>query len=276
MKKDHHPAAALFPMMPAAELQQLAEDIKTNGQREPILLLDDLILDGRNRQAACELAGVEPCYEQAHVNSGTPAAFVISLNLHRRHLNTSQRAAVVARIREAELARPSCSITKTPKCRSFIAIAATELNVSPESAYRAVRVLHEDPAEFERIERGATTVNQAFKKVETTKPAGRRLPLRAALRRHPAPPSHGTKKRAQYEQATKRRMIEGLSQIRGLCRGLWEMNLDLLLPALDQPERRTWAKIATECARILSDFHRQLEIPNGSSSTSQKTEIEAD
>src|SRR5262245_55299485 len=58
-----HPAADLFPMMSPDELRALAEDIKKNGLRYPIVfcLADDgkgrLLLDGRNRLDAMELAG---------------------------------------------------------------------------------------------------------------------------------------------------------------------------------------------------------------------------
>ena len=55
-----HPFAELFPMMDDGELKELANDIKANGQREDITTLDGMILDGRNRFRACEMAGVEP------------------------------------------------------------------------------------------------------------------------------------------------------------------------------------------------------------------------
>lgn len=60
-----HPAAAIFPMLPDDELQALADDIKEHGLRQPIVLAhpDREILDGRNRLAACRIAGVRAKYE---------------------------------------------------------------------------------------------------------------------------------------------------------------------------------------------------------------------
>jgi NAD-dependent deacetylase len=58
------PAADLFPMLPDDELQQLAEDIKAHGLREPIVVAvidgEEMLVAGRNRLAACKIAGVEP------------------------------------------------------------------------------------------------------------------------------------------------------------------------------------------------------------------------
>ncbi|WP_413471415.1 ParB N-terminal domain-containing protein [Streptomyces sp. MB09-02B] len=56
-----HPTADMFPMLSADELNDLAESIKTEGQHEAIVLsANGVLLDGRNRLAACEIAGVEP------------------------------------------------------------------------------------------------------------------------------------------------------------------------------------------------------------------------
>lgn len=91
-----HPLADLFPMIPEDERKLLADNIATFGQHEPILLLDGMVLDGRNRQWACEFAQIEPIYEQY---TGTdPLNFVLSKNLHRRHLSESQRALIAASI----------------------------------------------------------------------------------------------------------------------------------------------------------------------------------
>lgn len=91
-----HPLADLFPMVSDVDLQQLADDIALRGQEEPIVFYEGKVLDGRNRLKACELAGVEPLTMEY---GGTdPLGFVLSHNLHRRHLTESQRAIVGANI----------------------------------------------------------------------------------------------------------------------------------------------------------------------------------
>src|SRR5699024_5847445 len=81
---------------------------KKNGQREPIIVayLDEAMIDepvvsdGRNRHAACKLAGVEPEFKfvmslnDRELSPQVIADWVISHNLHRRHLTTSQKAMV--------------------------------------------------------------------------------------------------------------------------------------------------------------------------------------
>lgn len=91
-----HPAAEIFPMFTPAELSDLAADIGKNGQREPITFWRGLLLDGRNRWQACGMLGVEPVI--VHRNDVVdPVGFVLSHNLHRRHLTPSQRAMVAAK-----------------------------------------------------------------------------------------------------------------------------------------------------------------------------------
>ena len=103
-----HPVASLFPMIDDESLNALAEDIKKNGQREPIIVayLDEamidepVVIDGRNRHAACSLAGVEPEFKfvmslnDRELSPQVIADWIISHNLHRRHLTTSQKAMV--------------------------------------------------------------------------------------------------------------------------------------------------------------------------------------
>jgi len=98
MTREFHEAANIFPMLPDDELQSLAEDIKTNGLQVPIELLDDKIIDGRNRYRACQIVGVTP--KMVKVYTEDPIAYVMTVNLHRRHLTPSQRAMAAARARE--------------------------------------------------------------------------------------------------------------------------------------------------------------------------------
>ena len=54
---------------------------------------DGRILDGRNRYMVCRDLDVEPRFTRWD-GRGSAVAFVVSLNIHRRHLTASQRAAI--------------------------------------------------------------------------------------------------------------------------------------------------------------------------------------
>jgi ParB-like chromosome segregation protein Spo0J len=47
-----HPVAEIFPPLTGEDFNLLVEDIRKNGLREPILVLGDEIIDGRNRERA--------------------------------------------------------------------------------------------------------------------------------------------------------------------------------------------------------------------------------
>lgn len=96
--RQFHPVANLFPLMSADQFADLRNDIEENGQHEPIWLHPDgSIIDGRNRYNACTELGIEPDY-RTWDGTGSLVQFVVSLNLHRRHLSAEQRAAVAVRL----------------------------------------------------------------------------------------------------------------------------------------------------------------------------------
>ena len=88
-----HAVCLAFPMLGETELRELAEDIRQKGLVHPIVMHQGQVLDGRNRLAACELAGVEPRFVE-WTGTGSPVEWVIATNLIRRHLTASQRAVV--------------------------------------------------------------------------------------------------------------------------------------------------------------------------------------
>lgn len=200
---DRHPAAELFPMVREDELEKLASDIAANGLREPVVLYEGQILDGRNRLRACELAGIEPRFEEWD-GQGSPLAFVLSRNLHRRHLDESQRAVIAARAKEmftAEAAarerarrfgspegNPAKGVEPTRNRRVLLgganlrrpersnSQAAKLVNVSPRSVAMASRLLasgHEQV--IAAVEGGGISVSDAAAIVKLPKPRQREL-----------------------------------------------------------------------------------------------------
>jgi len=96
-----HPLAALFPLMEGTEFDELVADIKAHGLQEHIALYEGKILDGRNRYCACLAAKVTPVTYNADPFIADPAAYVISINLHRRHLTPEQKRDLITRLLKA-------------------------------------------------------------------------------------------------------------------------------------------------------------------------------
>ena len=140
-----HPAAELFPRMSEAELAAVAEDIKVNGLKIPIVLWvpgskddypDDskpprFALDGINRLDAMERAGLQLIDEHEPTDPFTslfyahaitkyesdtdPYAYVISANIHRRHLTAEQKRDLIAKLIKATPEKSDRQIAKTVK-----------------------------------------------------------------------------------------------------------------------------------------------------------------
>jgi ParB family chromosome partitioning protein len=129
-----HPAAEIFPMLPAEELAALASDIAVNGLLLPITLDDDgAVVDGRNRLAACKMAEVQPRFETLKPGVD-PRGYVASRNIQHRHLSKGRQAMAMAMLfpEPAKLKRAgSCKIQE-----QFVDAGALS---------RARKVLAEDP-----------------------------------------------------------------------------------------------------------------------------------
>lgn len=159
MKLEFHELANLFPLMEGREFDDLVTDIELHGCREPIYLLDGKILDGRNRWRACEKIGARPTL--VDYEGDDAAAFVISLNLHRRHLSESQRMLVagkLANLRDGQRADQAAQ-TCAPVTQSA---AAEMLNVSRRGVQLAREVIdHGSPELVAAVEQGRVSVSAA-------------------------------------------------------------------------------------------------------------------
>jgi hypothetical protein len=135
-----HPAADLFPLMSPDELRELGENIEKNGLKIPVILWSEntfapvQLLDGRNRLDAMEAAGipfrmkrsratgathllVDGCFETTSllVIDVDPFDYVLSANIHRRHLTAEQKREIIAKVLKAKPEASNRQIAKQVK-----------------------------------------------------------------------------------------------------------------------------------------------------------------
>jgi YD repeat-containing protein len=194
----------MFPLMEGAEFEGLFADIQKHGLREPITIYEDKILDGRNRERAAVEAGVEltfDCFSGSHAEA---KAFVISKNIHRRHLTLDQKRELAAQLFELDPTKSALQVAKSVK-------------ISPTTAVKIRR-----------------DVSKMETSVDTD---GRRQPASKA-RKAPVPKTRKSKARktpvSKTQKSPKAQAIEE-QQIRNV-----ELNADFSPPALgpmeDAPE----------------------------------------
>jgi len=126
--------------------------------REEIWKHDGKIIDGRHRYRACNDAKVKPRYRDWD-GEGDLVKFVVSLNLHRRHLTPSQAgmvAATIANLKWGE--KPEWSIDHSGSNEQ----AAGMMNVSERSVRRA-RIVRDNavPELIEAVESGEISISAA-------------------------------------------------------------------------------------------------------------------
>jgi hypothetical protein len=131
--RDHlkiHPAADIFPRLLDGELRELAEDIRRNGQRVPVAVFhsnvdSEELIDGRSRLDAMESAGMSiitdgalnrdvVLVEDVHGNVD-PYAYVVSVNIHRRHLSAEKKRELIGALLKARPERSNRAIGKQIK-----------------------------------------------------------------------------------------------------------------------------------------------------------------
>lgn len=177
---EFHPIANIFPLLSGDELQELADDIRDNGLKEPIWTYESKILDGRNRSAACVIAGVDPEYRK--FKGGPEEAFrhVWSLNFHRRHMTQSQKGACAADAGEVlEACREKAKQRQGERTdretdtsrKDFLEVKQSRdevgnlFGVSGRYVDDAVAVKKKDPELHEKVKSGELTLPQAKTKI---------------------------------------------------------------------------------------------------------------
>lgn len=258
-----HPLAELIPAMTDAEYADLLADVKANGQLEPITLHQGKILDGRHRARACEELGLEPTTRDYEGDS--PAAYVLSLNVKRRSLSVSQRAALAVEFlpqleeearkrqlgglkRGTEPPSASKDADGTPERPVRAVDRAGELvGVSGASVDRAKRVKQNDPESYERVKAGIVSVNEAHEKV--TKPPQKKSPTY----------DFSTGRGQTVAEANRQKLHGVCSALEGYAEGLDNFKYERALALASDEDKASWLRSIDMTLRALRGAKKAIE-----------------
>lgn len=156
-----HELCKIFPPMPDDQFASLVDDIRENGLRNPIVIFENKVLDGRHRYRACLELNRQPV--SVIYDGSDPLGFVISHNLNRRHLDESQRAMIAARLANLKGAgRPSKEIAQNNAITG--SDAAAKMNVGRRNVVNAKKVLKEGTQQLaDAVDSGKIAVTVAAK-----------------------------------------------------------------------------------------------------------------
>lgn len=167
-----HELADRYPLMNDEERAALKQSLLKSGQINPILLYDDEIIDGRNRYLVMQELAVKgqlifkPKIKNFPCNEEDLPKIVEALNVHRRHLSPSQKAAIGVKTHlevQKKLAEKrqqkgvSLNISEGGKTAEVI---AKLVGVSTTYVEKAIKVRH-DQELFSLLEEGKINVADA-------------------------------------------------------------------------------------------------------------------
>ncbi len=170
MSYEPHPFALLFPAMDADAFSYFVASVR-EGLQNPIVLYQGKVLDGVQRQKACSLAGVEPHYIQflelpEAIRKRGPLTYVVAQNLHRRHMDASQKALAAAKIANMPQGRPQ----KGADLHLIsVSQAAHTFNVSSRSVKAATKLIRVAPEKVAAVEKGEISVTKALRQLKPTR-----------------------------------------------------------------------------------------------------------
>lgn len=164
-----HPLCTLFPRMEGAEFEALKKDIKANGLRSPIVVHKGMVLDGGNRFRACADLGIKP--ETVEFAGGNIVSFVLSANLHRRHMTAGQQAAIVASATDWAKAHRHGGDRKSDQAEALpldsVSARAAVAGATERTQRDADKLVREHPKLAKQVAQGKKSLYRA---VQETKP----------------------------------------------------------------------------------------------------------
>lgn len=224
-----HKVSGLFPPMTSDEYEEIKTDIEVNGLNEPIVTYENKIVDGRHRYRACLELGIKPKFREWH-GRGSLLQFILSMNLHRRHLSTSQRALLGAELRSlftAEARRRQGTRTDLSadlRGRSLgksSEEAARLVNVSARSVEIAAAVKREGASELlDAVKSGLVSISMAaaiaklpIGEQQKLLSLGSRTKMRHALYRRQRPALMQSPRQAARSALIVRQVIKALEDL---------------------------------------------------------------
>lgn len=181
----------IFPEAKADDYNEIRDDIAKNGfdEKRPVTLYEDEVLDGWNRQRACDELGIKPKYTTFSGDDMEAVEFVLSTN-RRRNLNGGQRATVAAEAegiikviadavekerREKQAESQSKTLEPIPQkiagqpkndnSKETSAKVAALFNTNRTYVNQAVKMKTAAPEVFEKVKAGQMTMQDANKAV---------------------------------------------------------------------------------------------------------------
>lgn len=167
--KEFHPLSQMFPYLPSDKLAALRDNVK---EAPPdivkVYTLGGKVFEGKNIFLVAAILGLK--VEFVEYEGNDPIGFLLTRNLHRRHLTIAQRAYVAAQMvtttlgsnqhKGSGIPEPSIKEVTQP-------VAAKLLGVSVDSVANAKSVLDSGDNELiEKLRDGKISVNAAVLKLE--------------------------------------------------------------------------------------------------------------
>ena len=203
----------IFPEASAEDFDRLVADIQASGfdNTMPVTLYEGAILDGWNRQRACDKLGVKPTYNTFSGSATDAVSYTMRTN-KRRNLTSSQWAAVAVeaedilgairaavdserRAKQAETLKTTLSssvevqavtdnllsVTTDGHATKTATKAATLFNTNRSYVNDAKRLKADNPEAFDRVKSGAATLTQVKREIKEEKREERREENRAKV-----------------------------------------------------------------------------------------------